>query len=163
MTNFTNEQLEAAKAVKSPEALIEKLKALTPEQRQRLDAVTSEQELDAFLSETGEDLIDEEKTAAWRYVRARQAKQDDGQTGKAELADEELDNVAGGHGGLCHDSMNREIVTLITECVHGRKLIDECSDNDLGGLSNCYYLTYEKGIWYCNYNIMPEDVRKKYK
>jgi len=81
----------------------------------------------------------------------------------------ELENVAGGHGGLCHDSKGREVVTLITVCVHGMQmqpvtingeapvtLPRVCGAGDTAaGTSNCRYLSYEKGIWYCNYNVTP--------
>ena len=128
MVEYTVEQLEAARKAKSPEELITIA--------EKAGVKLGEEDAIAFLAtvtENGEDA--------------------------SELSDEELDNVAGGY---CHDSQGREIVTLITFCLHGEQTVDlygrtgkkTCSDGgsaNPGG--NCSYISYEKGIWYCNYNL----------
>jgi len=125
--------------------LIEKLYALTPKQREKLYSIAAEQELDIFLAEIGAELAAEEKAAVWNYVQAGQKKPDDVQTGKAALADEELDNVAGGHGGMCHKG-TREVVSLVQWCVHGHKRYCD----------GCEHLSYESALWLCN---LPDDMK----
>ena len=136
--------------------LIEKLAAIAPEHEERFALLKNETQLEAFLAETGADLTEEEKKAAVAYIKIRKAEPP--KDGIEELADEELDNVVGGHGGLCHDKNGREVVALISVCVHGEK--DDtggrryCGSDDRKRFSNsyaCQYLSYEKGIWYCNY------------
>jgi hypothetical protein len=75
--------------------LMEKLEALTPGQKEKFSSVATEQELDAFINEIGAELTAEERAAAWKYIEAGQPKTE----GKAALADEELENVAGGGCG----------------------------------------------------------------
>ena len=77
-----------------------------------------------------------------------------------EISEEELANVAGGY---CHDSQGREVVTLVTPCMHGRRMLNAVQedtarlcrwpDNEVG-TSQCRYLSYESAIWYCNWNVM---------
>ena len=67
-------------------ALQEKIAKLTPEQWEKLDAVKDETALDAFVSEHGIELTAEERGQILEYFK----------TGVLPLADEELDNVAGG-------------------------------------------------------------------
>ena len=151
--------------------LIEKLTSLAPEHQERIALLENETQLDSFLEETGAVLTPEEKETAIAYLHAKKdepcvisAKQ-----GSQELADEELDNVAGGHGGACHDKNGREIITLVNPCVHELKY-----KSPLGGYeklwcgvaggeyknpnnAQCKYVSYEKGIWYCNY---PQHLKK---
>ena len=125
MLNFTPEQLQAARAAKSRDELISLAK------EQGID-ITAEQAAN-FLNPP-----------------------------KGELSDEELDNVAGGY---CKDIYGREVVTLVTRCIHGLEYYMEdywvgpephgrrtCgSYHYIHGGKRCGYLSYEKGIWYCNY------------
>jgi len=108
--NYTQEQLEAAKAVKTPEELI------------------------ALAKENGAEITREQ---AERFLNPSFGK----------LSDEELDNVAGGHGGLCHDKRGREVVTLLTVCVH----VNNKEQYTYNCSNKCQYLSYESGIWYCNF------------
>jgi len=128
--------------------LMEILDAITPEQQKKFEAAATEQELDALISEIGAKLTDDEKSVALSYMKARQTKSE----GVSKLADEELDNIAGGHGGLCHNK-GREVVTVITWCVHGL----EDSYGLMRMCDGCEYLLYEKGLWLCNY---PEELKK---
>ena len=131
MLNYTPEQLQAARAAKSPEELISLAK------EQGID-ITAEQAAN-FLNPP-----------------------------KGELSDEELENVAGGY---CKDIAGREVVTLVTTCVHGLKRImaadwagyEIVSKRTCGNYYNqslgvhCGYLSYEKGIWYCNYKFRWQE------
>lgn len=67
-------------------ALSEKIAKLTPEQKEKLVAVKDEAALDAFVSELGIELTVKDREQALEYFK----------TGKLSLADEELENVAGG-------------------------------------------------------------------
>ena len=147
--------------------LNEKFNVLTPEQAEKLETVLNEAQLDAFLAETGISLTNEEKKAAIAYIVASRAEPPKG--GKEGLADEELDNVSGGHGGACHDKNGREIITLVNKCVHELRYKGWGGDSALwcgtaGGEyknpnnAQCKYVSYEKGIWYCNY---PQHLKKK--
>ena len=80
-------------------ALMEKLEALTLEQRETFNSIATEQELDTFLGETDVKLTAEEKAAVWRHIRVGQTKLGDVREGKASLTDEELGSVAGGGCG----------------------------------------------------------------
>jgi predicted ribosomally synthesized peptide with nif11-like leader len=134
MTNYTPEQLEAAKGMKTPDDLI------------------------SYAKEAGVELTSEEAEA---FIKQRNQSE-------GKLADIELENIAGGHGGMCHKD-GREVVTLITTCVHKLKPMDgtpyfvrKCGDGELVGFRgtqiNCNHLSYEKGLWLCNY---PENLKKK--
>ena len=148
--------------------LMEKLAALAPEQQEKITLLEDEARLDAFLAETGVSLTEEEKKAAVAYIKARKAEPT--KDGKEELADKELDNVAGGHGGTCHDKNGREIITLVNPCVHELRNKDSWAGDAIiwcgvagGEYKNpsngqCKYVSYEKGIWYCNY---PQHLKKK--
>ena len=67
-------------------ALTERFATLTPEQREKFNALKDGAGLDAFLSETGLTLTGEEKAAVTAYIAS----------GKLPLADEEIENVGGG-------------------------------------------------------------------
>jgi len=164
-------------------SLLEKIATLTQEQHEKILEVKTSEDLEKFLTKTGLRLTEEEKSQIHNYVN----------TGLAELSDDELDNAAGGHGGMCHDKKGREIVTLITNCVHGLKEKQHIYNTSMSGMGDmtinyqgyrealiicgdarghggggpsekvqgqyqkagsnqCIYLSYEKGIWYCNYN-----------
>jgi len=129
MSNYTSEQLEAAKAAKTPDELIALAKEngveITREQAERFIALTAE------------------PSAAAPADKGTQA-----------LSDEELENVAGGY---CKDSQGREIVTLITLCVHGIWRKTTLCGDEVWDTKYCPYLTYEGGMWYCNYNIRPRN------
>ena len=70
--------------------LTERFAALTPEQREKFNALKDGAGLDAFLTETGFELTDEEKTQILEYIAS----------GQLPLADEELESVAGGCGDM---------------------------------------------------------------
>lgn len=69
--------------------LMEKFATLTPEQREKFAEVKDAAALDAFVSEQGIDLTDEEKTQTLEYIK----------TGVLPLDDDELDAAAGGLWG----------------------------------------------------------------
>jgi len=64
----------------------EKFANLTPEQREKFNALKDGAGLDAFLSETGMELTAEEKAQVMKYI----------ESGKLPLSEEELETVAGG-------------------------------------------------------------------
>ena len=64
----------------------EKINALTPEQREKLSTVKTEQELDAFLAETGIEPTAEERAMLSEHLKAK----------NGELTDDELEAAAGG-------------------------------------------------------------------
>ena len=64
----------------------EKFANLTPEHLEKFNALKDGAGLDALLTESGIELTAEEKTKVLEYI----------ESGKLSLADEELDNVAGG-------------------------------------------------------------------
>ena len=66
--------------------LHEKFAALTPEQREKFSALKDGAGLDAFLTETGFELTDEEKAQITELILS----------GKLPLSDDELENAAGG-------------------------------------------------------------------
>lgn len=78
------------------------------------------------------------------------------ETPMGELADEELDNVAGG----CSTSDGTPITTVLNSCtgfkckncnyfLHGMKK-DKCPRcNTSVYCKNCGYMSYEKGLWLC--------------
>jgi len=66
--------------------IAEKFANLTPEQREKFNALKDGAGLDAFLSETGMELTAEEKAQVMKYI----------EFGKLPLSEEELENVAGG-------------------------------------------------------------------
>ncbi|MCL2096226.1 MAG: hypothetical protein FWH10_04895 [Oscillospiraceae bacterium] len=68
--------------------IAQKFAALTPERQENFKAIKDAAALDAFLNENNLALTDEEKAQALEYFKS----------GKLPLADEELDNVAGGCG-----------------------------------------------------------------
>ena len=129
MLNFTQEQIEAAKAAKSPEELV----TMAKEQGQE---ITIEQAKFFFASQK-----------------------------QGELADEELENVA---GGACHNDGWR-VVTVAEhhdcfECKHCGKLRKELSlygfvdyhkcwskegKEIYCNCNNCKWCSYEKALWLC--------------
>lgn len=66
--------------------LMEKFANLTPKQKEEFAVITNAAELDAFASEHGIDLTDEEKAQAAEYF----------EKGRLPLSDDDLDLVAGG-------------------------------------------------------------------
>ena len=66
--------------------LTERFAALTPEQREKFYTVSDSAGLDAFLAETDAALSQEEKARVMELIT----------TGMLPIADEELDNAAGG-------------------------------------------------------------------
>ena len=131
MSNFTQEQIEAAKAAKSPEELV----AMAKEAGQEITL----QQAESFLA---------------------------GQK-QGELADEELDNVAG--GGCHNDGWLVVTVGLQSKCFvckHCEKKYNELKIGNGYGLAgnhkceaandavswncnNCKWCSYEKALWLC--------------
>jgi hypothetical protein len=70
-------------------SIIEKIATLTPEQQESFSALKDSAALDAFLRDTGLELTNEEKEAALSLI----------ENGKLPLADDELNEVAGGLWG----------------------------------------------------------------
>ena len=68
--------------------LKERYESLTPEQREQLIGIKTAVQLEAFLIEHKLELSEEEKTQVVEYI----------EKGIFTLADEELENVAGGDG-----------------------------------------------------------------
>ena len=79
---------------------------------------------------------------------------------EGEIADEELDNVA---GGGCHNKDGRLVVTVWYSCNDftckkcGRKntgdhfhIIDGYRTNYMQQCQFCKYMSYESGLWLCN-------------
>ena len=76
--------------------LTQKFASISPEQREKFKALKDATALDAFLTENSLALTDEEKAQAIEYFSS----------GKLPLADEELENVAGGCGIDYSDKCN---------------------------------------------------------
>ena len=80
-----------------------------------------------------------------------------------EMADDELENVA---GGGCHSGDGRLVVTIGYECSHwvctcgntytrrevlGRSVSSVCTScGKTLCCQNCKYMSYERGLWLCN-------------
>lgn len=81
-----------------------------------------------------------------------------------EMADDELENVA---GGGCHSGDGRLVVTTLYECDHwtclcgstktkgefiGHNYAEFCASGCGRGkcCQNCKYMSYERGLWLCN-------------
>ena len=113
----------------------------TPEQLAAAKAAKSPEELLAMAKDAGVEMTLEQ---AEQFLHPA--------TG--EISEEELANVA---GGLCHDSQGREVVTLVTGCAHSDVygfISRECGA--WGAYTKeCPFLSYDSGIWHCNYNTSP--------
>ena len=66
--------------------ITEKFAKLTPEQSRKFIALENGAELDAFLSNVGLELTDEEKAQVLEFI----------ESGKMQLSDEDIENAAGG-------------------------------------------------------------------
>lgn len=112
--------------------------------------VKTPEELLALAKENGEEMTEESAKAYFDLLNPK--------TG--ELADDELDNVA---GGSCYASDGRKVISLGYVChdfcckkddsyAHGFIcIVPHCSK--CGAVANCgqcKYCTYEKGLWLCN-------------
>ena len=147
----------------------------TLEQFEAAKAAKSPEELVAKAKEQGYD-ITLERAAAFLNPPTES-------TEIGEISDEELDNVAGGHGGMCHNN-GREVVTLLSKCCHGlvdtyinyivtpagnkfisspRTITSVISCGTVGDKymnrnnGHCMYLLYEKGLRLCGY---PQHLKK---
>ena len=107
--------------------------AYTPEQLEAAKKAKSQEELIAMAQEQGIEITPEQ--AAY-FLKTQDT---------SPLPDEELDNVAGGHGGMCHKG-TREVVSLVQWCVHGHKRYCD----------GCEHLSYESALWLCN---LPDDMK----
>ena len=83
---------------------------------------------------------------------------------EGELSDEELDNVA---GGACYTDDGRMVTTIANFCEDGHRC-KKCGRNFIHeghapdcfegpNCKDCKHMSYEKGLWLCNY----EGNRKK--
>ncbi len=119
---------------------------ITPELLEKAKQAKSPEELIAIAKENGTELTEESANAYFEQFH---------KTG--ELADDELDNVA---GGACYAKDGRMVVSALNYC---RGFI--CKRCDCGLSSHeavcircrceaychgCKYCTYEKGLWLCN-------------
>ena len=107
------------------------------------------EELLCLAQENGEEMTEESAKAYFELLHPK--------TGK--IADEELDNVA---GGGCHTDDGREIVTVGHGCTGfeckkcgSKNIINSvgivlCKCGCMAVCNNCKYCTYEKGLWLCN-------------
>ena len=111
-------------------------------------AAKTAEEIMALAKENGMELTEESAKAYLDLLHPK--------TG--ELADEELDNVA---GGGCHNG-GRLVVSVMHYCDEWR-CKDDGSQCDIDGVLvncntckvaaycfSCKYCTYEKGLWLCN-------------
>lgn len=115
----------------------------------------SAEELLALAKENGIEMTEESAYAYFEQLHKN-----------GELADNELDDVA---GGGCHTTDNRLVVTIDHSCEYwvcehcngshkktDTLFFDEhfCKENDRSGwkviCNTCKYCTYEKGLWLCN-------------
>lgn len=102
-----------------------------------------------LAKENGVELTEESAKAYFEIIHPK----------AGEIADEELDNVA---GGGCHTKDGREIVTVGHGCTGfickkcGNKNVITgvgvvlCKCGCMAVCNNCKYCTYEKGLWLCN-------------
>lgn len=112
-------------------------------------AAKTAEELLAIAKENGEEMTEESAKAYFEMLHPQ----------SGELSDEELDNVA---GGGCHKGDGRLVVTAghacsFWECKRcGTKRPDmyvftRCNVcKSLCNCNNCYWCSYEKGLWLCN-------------
>ena len=114
------------------------------------------EELIALAKENGMEMTEESANAYLDLLHSKNGELADG-----ELADDELDNVS---GGGCHKD-GKLVVTVCYTCgvfqcercgsietVHagGYKYCSNCGKG--ATCSNCYYCSYTKGLWLCNYD-----------
>lgn len=108
----------------------------------------SPEELMALAKENGMELTEEAASTYFNQLNPKMG----------ELADDELDNVA---GGGCHNG-GRLVVSVMHYCDEWR-CKDDGSQCDIDGVLvncntckvaaycfSCKYCTYEKGLWLCN-------------
>lgn len=117
-------------------------------------AAKTAEEIMALAKENGMELTEESAKAYFEQLNSK--------TG--ELADEELNNVA---GGGCHNGDGRMITTVLNDCRHwlckydgetwmnardgfgvSTSVCKKCASSAV--CKNCKYCSYEKGLWLCN-------------
>jgi len=125
----------------------------------KVKTVKSTEELIVLAKENGIEMTEESAQAYFEQLNK-----------KGELADDELDNVAG--GGCYEIGGDRLVVTTINSC--GRWRCEDCGGKNQskgypetpyhrckedGPITHssltcgcCKYCSYEKGIWYCNHD-----------
>ena len=114
----------------------------------RAKTAKTAEELMALAKENGIEMTEEEAQKSFALLHSQ----------SGELADEELDNVA---GGGCHNG-GRLVVSVMHYCDEWR-CKDDGSQCDIDGMlvccntcgvaaycHSCQYCTYEKGLWLCN-------------
>ncbi len=119
---------------------------LNKELIQKAKETQSVEELMTLAKENGEELTEESAKAYFEQFHPK--------TG--ELADDELDNVAGG----CHKGDGRLVVSVGYWCygwsckkdgmsppIHERRCV---ACDSIVVCSNCKFCSYEKGLWLCN-------------
>ena len=114
----------------------------------RAKTAKTAEELMALAKENGIEMTEEEAQKSFALLHSQ----------SGELADEELDNVA---GGGCHNG-GRLVVSVMHYCDEWRCKDDgsQCDIYDILVCCNtcgvaaychsCQYCTYEKGLWLCN-------------
>lgn len=111
-------------------------------------AAETAEELLTLAKENGIEMTEEEAQKSFALLHSQ----------SGELADEELDNVA---GGGCHNG-GRLVVSVMHYCDEWR-CKDDGSQCDIDGILvncntcrvaaycfSCKYCSYEKGLWLCN-------------
>ena len=124
-----------------------------PELIEKAKKAKSAEELRALGRENGMELTEEQANAYYAQFHPT----------SGEMADDELENVA---GGGCHSGDGRLVVTIGYECSHwvctcgntytktevwGHSVSSVCTScGKTSCCNNCRYMSYEKGLWLCN-------------
>ncbi len=121
---------------------------ITPELLEKAKQAKSPEELIALAKENGTEMTEESAKAYFDQLHK-----------SGELADDELDNVA---GGACHTKDGRMIVTVCDCCTAftckkcGGRFFDTsylpvCNNCGYAAIcDHCKSCSYEKGLWLCN-------------
>ena len=123
---------------------------LTKEVIAKAKEAKTPEELLALARENGEEMTEESAKAYFQQLNSK--------TG--ELADDELDNVAGGGcykgdrlivsaANCCSEFSCKTCPGGKTENVLVAKVCSYCGK--LASCNNCFWCSYEKGLWLCNH------------
>lgn len=126
---------------------------LTPDLIEKAKQAKSAEELVALAKQNGMDMTEEQAKAYYAQLHPT----------SGEMADDELENVA---GGGCHRPDGRLVVTTMYNCenwvctcgndrskteLFGHSVSNICTScRRTRGCKNCRYMSYEKGLWLCN-------------
>ena len=130
------------------------MKNFNPELLEKAKQTKSAEELLALAKENNIELTAEEAKTYFEQLHPV----------SGEMADDELENVA---GGGCHSGDGRLVVTIGYECSHwvcacgnpytkrevlGRSVSLVCTScGKTLCCNNCRYMSYERGLWLCNH------------